>query len=197
VWLHYDTGPEKYMIRGAMLAKWPPQSGEVVLDVGTGRGIIGIGYAKHESQTLVVCIDIWNEEEIRDNNPQWVLENARRESVADRVFSVTAKAQALPFRSGGFDRVVSSMCLHNIENEFEQFRAFQEISRVLRPGGVLVYVDGRWPTRVPAWPMVLDWLRQTSFEIMDEDDIVVSQYAEDRLALVGARKPGTCAQQTA
>jgi methylase of polypeptide subunit release factors len=53
-----------------MLAKRPPRDPELILDVGTGRRIIAIGYAKENPTVRVVCIDIWNEGEIRANSPR-------------------------------------------------------------------------------------------------------------------------------
>jgi ubiquinone/menaquinone biosynthesis C-methylase UbiE len=51
-----------------------------------------------------------------------------------------AYAQELPFADGEFDRVLSSMMLHHLDDEVKAGAAV-EIHRVLRPGGRLHIVD--------------------------------------------------------
>lgn len=52
----------------------------------------------------------------------------------------SAYAQRLPFADGSFDRVLSSMMLHHLDDEV-QAAALREVHRVLRPGGRLHVVD--------------------------------------------------------
>ena len=42
---------------------------------------------------------------------------------------------------GSFDRVLSLLCLHNIEGRTGQVRSCREIARVLKPGGVALIAD--------------------------------------------------------
>jgi ubiquinone/menaquinone biosynthesis C-methylase UbiE len=51
-----------------------------------------------------------------------------------------AYAQELPFADGEFDRVLSSMMLHHLDDDVKA-GAVAEIHRVLRPGGTLHIVD--------------------------------------------------------
>src|SRR5258705_13099817 len=51
-----------------------------------------------------------------------------------------AYAQELPFADGEFDRVLSSMMLHHLDDDVKAAAA-AEIHRVLRPGGTLHIVD--------------------------------------------------------
>lgn len=51
-----------------------------------------------------------------------------------------AYAQELPFANGEFDRVLSSMMLHHLDDDVKAAAA-AEIYRVLRPGGALHIVD--------------------------------------------------------
>jgi ubiquinone/menaquinone biosynthesis C-methylase UbiE len=51
-----------------------------------------------------------------------------------------AYAQELPFADGEFDRVLSSMMLHHLDDDVKAAAAV-EIHRVLRPGGILHIVD--------------------------------------------------------
>jgi len=51
-----------------------------------------------------------------------------------------AYAQELPFADGGFDRVLSSMMLHHLDDDVKAAAA-AEMFRVLRPGGVAHIMD--------------------------------------------------------
>lgn len=56
-----------------------------------------------------------------------------------------ADALSLPFPDGSFDDVFAMMMLHHVEDRHTEYvrrpRALQEIRRVLKPGGTLVYSD--------------------------------------------------------
>ena len=63
------------------------------------------------------------------------------EGVTDRAVVQTGDARALAFPDASFDRVVSLLCIHNIEDKAEQAQACREIARVLKPGGRVVIGD--------------------------------------------------------
>lgn len=114
---------------------------ETVLDVGTGAGLLLIGAAKRMPRGKVVGIDLWASKDLSDNAASTTLRNAVAEEVADRVDVLTGDARALVFADASFDRVVSLLCIHNIEDKADQARACREIARVLRPGGRVVIGD--------------------------------------------------------
>jgi ubiquinone/menaquinone biosynthesis C-methylase UbiE len=64
-----------------------------------------------------------------------------------RVHIAAARAEALPFRDGAFDMVVSSL---SFDHWGDQQQGLAECARVLRPGGSLLLVDlfspWLWPT---------------------------------------------------
>ncbi|MFO0581248.1 MAG: class I SAM-dependent methyltransferase [Anaeromyxobacter sp.] len=88
----------------------------------------------------------------------WNLRRARRR--APGVPLVQARAEALPFRDGAFDTVLSGLVMCSVD---EPPQAFAEVRRVLRPGGVLRMLEhvrgegrqGRFQDWVqPAWTAV-------------------------------------------
>jgi len=56
----------------------------------------------------------------------------------DRLNFLTADATELPFKDSEFDLVLSFMVMHHISN---WKKAFEEINRVLKPGGILIIKD--------------------------------------------------------
>ncbi len=89
------------------------------VEVGCGTGL---NLPLYRSTRLVVGVDPWRAS----------LEAARRR--APGVPLVQARAEALPFRDGAFDTVVSSLVLCSVE---DPTTALDEIRRVLAPGGAL------------------------------------------------------------
>jgi ubiquinone/menaquinone biosynthesis C-methylase UbiE len=109
----------------------------------------------------------------------------RRAAEAGRdVRFVEAPAEQLPFEDDSFDTVVSMVVLCTVE---DQHRALQEIRRVLRPNGQLLFSEhvraedpkqARWQDRLePIWGVVangchpnrrtLDAIRDAGFDVDD------------------------------
>lgn len=112
-----------------------------VLDVGTGAGLLLVGAAKRLPQGRITGIDLWSAKDLSNNAAATTIRNAEIEGVTDRVEIMTGDARILDFADGSFDRVVSLLCLHNIEDKVDQARACREIARVLAPGGRVVIGD--------------------------------------------------------
>jgi SAM-dependent methyltransferase len=112
------------------LAFWGPllvelgeiRAGHDVLDVGCATGGLSIAIAERARAHVVGC----------DLSPSF-LGHARRKS-AD-VEWVRGDAEALPFAASSFDRVLTSLLLHQVARPA---RALAEAFRVLRRGGKLV-----------------------------------------------------------
>ena len=114
---------------------------DTVLDVGTGAGLLLVGAAKRMPRGKVVGIDLWASKDLSNNAAAITLRNVAAEGVANRVEVLTDDARELTFPDASFDRVVSLLCIHNIEDKADQARACREIARVLRPGGRVVIGD--------------------------------------------------------
>jgi ubiquinone/menaquinone biosynthesis C-methylase UbiE len=114
---------------------------EMVLDIGTGRGLLMIGAAKRLSTGKAVGIDIWNTEDLTKNTMENTIRNASLEGVKDKVEIVNGNATSMSFDDSTFDIILSNLCLHNIYNAENRREACNEISRVLRKGGTAIISD--------------------------------------------------------
>lgn len=111
------------------------RGGETVLDVGTGAGLLLVGAAKRTPRGRVVGIDLWASKDLSNNAAATTIRNAVAEGVADRVEVQTGDAREPAFPDASFDRAVSLLCIHNIEDKADQARACREIARVLNLAG--------------------------------------------------------------
>jgi len=104
--------------------KQAPQS---ILDLGAGTGHATRALKRRYPQALTVAADI----------ASGMLIRAKAQSRWLRRFErVRADAYSLPFRAGSFDLVFSSLMLQWCD---DLDAVFAEISRVLKPGGVLLF----------------------------------------------------------
>lgn len=131
----------KFRHRDRILKRIAWRGDERVLDVGTGRGLLMIGAAKHLTTGRAIGIDIWQASDLSGNTPQNTLQNAELEGVAERIEILSENATAMSFEDESFDLVLSNLCLHNIPNAKGRATACREIARVLRPGGTAILSD--------------------------------------------------------
>ena len=126
-------------------------AGARLLDVGTGTGHTALAFAAGGVE--VVGLDM----------TRAMLEQARGlAQQRDATFNaVQSYAERLPFADGAFDAVACRYCAHHFQDNPQSIR---EMGRVLRPGGVLVFVDHVAPEDDEADAFVnrLDWLRDPS-----------------------------------
>jgi len=121
--------------------------GDLVLDAGVGFGRHAFESARRGGR--VVALDYAADEVVGTRNTFAAMAEAG-EIPADRYVGVLqGDATRLPFSDGTFDRVVTSEVLEHIQDDVA---AIAELTRVLRPGGVLA-------ATVPAWlPEKINWM---------------------------------------
>lgn len=113
------------------------QEGQRILDLGCGTGTLAILIKRAHPKVKVVGLDA--DPEVL-NIARTKLEAARIEAQLDQ-----GLASALPYASGSFDRILSSLFFHHLSTEVKQ-QAVHEAFRVLRPGGELHIADWGKPT---------------------------------------------------
>jgi ubiquinone/menaquinone biosynthesis C-methylase UbiE len=111
---------------------------ERVLDVGCGTGLL--------TQKIAAVLDPRHSCVVGVDAAEEMIRVARRHArlVPNIVFQA-ALAETLPFTDGSFDKAVSTMFFHHIEQALK-IRSLNEIWRTLAPGGTAIVVDVTTPT---------------------------------------------------
>lgn len=140
-WMLYGINIVKPKIAANMIDNLDLKGNEKLLDLGCGRGLLLIEAAKNLPYGEAHGIDLWSSKDQSNNRREKTLENAEREGVKQRVTVHTGDVRKLPFPDATFDAVVSSLCLHNIEDKKGREKALLEMLRTLKPGGRFVIAD--------------------------------------------------------
>jgi len=126
-----------------------------VLDLGCGTGTMTIMLKQGVPQAKVIGLD----------GDKEVLTIARSKAIQAGVDVQWEQGLAyrLPYPDNSFDRVVSSLVFHHLVST-DKVRAFQEINRVLRPGGKFHMVDFGPPHNIYEQTLALfdRWLEEAA-----------------------------------
>jgi len=126
-------------IRDRVLDAAEVRPGEVVLDVGTGEGLLAFGALDRGARVIF--------SDVSDDLLELCREQAAALGVLDRCDFVTASATDLaPVPDGSVDVVTTRSVVIYLEDKAAAFRAFH---RVLRPGGRLSIFE---PINRAMWP---------------------------------------------
>jgi ubiquinone/menaquinone biosynthesis C-methylase UbiE len=115
----------------AFVAQAELADGLRVLEIGCGTGNVTVRAKRAAPGADVVATD---------PDPLALARAQRKTRGLTGVRFERAYAQELPFADGEFDRVLSSMMLHHLDDDVKAAAAV-EMYRVLRPGGILHIVD--------------------------------------------------------
>lgn len=130
----------KLALRDRMLDAVSWHGNEVVADIGSGTGLLGIGAAKRTRGT-VHCVDLFIAKDLSGNTAERLRANAELEGVADRIVVHRDDVRHTSLGTASIDIVVSTLCLHNIPTPHGRHEAIGELTRILRPGGTIVISD--------------------------------------------------------
>lgn len=138
LWMFVYSTMIKIRHRDVILNFAHAKSGDKLLDVGTGRGLLAVSAAQRGCQ--VTAIDTWSKWDLGGNGKAKLQANIVAEGVS-QIDIINADARDIPFSDGSFDLVVSNFVVHNIKSVEGRRKAIHEMWRVLRPNGRLVISD--------------------------------------------------------
>jgi ubiquinone/menaquinone biosynthesis C-methylase UbiE len=111
---------------------------DVVLDVGTGRGLMAIGFAKKAKK--VYAIDRWRHRDLLANSIERSTQNAKFEGVGKKIVFKAGDPKKIPFKDKTFDIVVCTYAILNLPHGGRK-KALGEMVRVLKPKGRILIAD--------------------------------------------------------
>jgi SAM-dependent methyltransferase len=142
-WMTASSKLLKHRVGRALLDMRSWRGDETVLDIGCGRGLIAVDAARRVPNGKVTGIDLWRAQDLADNSPAGIRNNAEAAGIADRLTVDTGDARALPYPDGCFDVVASMTAIHNISGAAGRRTAIAEAWRVTKPGGQILIFDIR------------------------------------------------------
>lgn len=113
-----------------------PHEADLVLDVASGTGAVTIGLLRKGPNTTVVAVD-QSEPMLRHG-----VVRTREAGVGDRTAPVLAQAEWLPFASDRFDALTFTYLMRYVD---DPATTIIELSRVVRPGGVVAGLEFHVP----------------------------------------------------
>lgn len=132
--------------RRAMVDRVAPGAPRRVLDVASGTAGVAIELARRTSSDIV-AVDLTQAMLLQGRS------NVARVGMSERIGVVVGKAEHLPFPDASFDALMFTYLLRYVDDPAATLR---ELSRVVKPGGVVASLDFFVPPR-PFW-RVMWWI---------------------------------------
>lgn len=132
----YATSPD-YNLREVeihCLLKWL-SNGKKVLDVGCGNGYSTIRFAEKYNSDFIGI-------DFVDDMVCAARDMADEHNIIGKIEFQVGDVTNIGFADDTFDIVISERCLLNLPNREMQWQAMSEISRVLKPGGTYLMLEG-------------------------------------------------------
>jgi SAM-dependent methyltransferase len=124
------------------------QAGERLLDIGCGFGRHTYEAVKRGASVVACDLGVSALEGVRSIVGAMALDDEIPDGVA--FVAVNGDATALPFPDNSFERVIASEVVEHITDDV---RAFSELARVLRPGGMLAVTVPAWFSERLCWAL--------------------------------------------
>jgi SAM-dependent methyltransferase len=139
--IFYESSSPLRVKRSEILVEFAePKDNSLMLDVGTGRGLVAITLSKACKNCKVIGIDTWSPvalSGVSGNTLENAQKNAEIEKVSRRVKFQQADAHELPFPDNTFDLVAAHEVLDSIV--YKRDEVLKEIYRVTKRGGKFVF----------------------------------------------------------
>ncbi|MFA6427482.1 MAG: class I SAM-dependent methyltransferase [Candidatus Magasanikbacteria bacterium] len=109
-------------------------SGKKILDVGAGTGRVSIELAKRGAHVVALDVSEKMLEKIKDSRLRLTTDGQARLKIK----KIVGDAESLPFEDESFDGVVAAFLIVHLK---DPQRFFDEVYRVLKPGGFFVVTN--------------------------------------------------------
>ena len=128
--------------------QFPVGPGDRVLDMGCGAG--RHAFSVYRRGADVVALDM-SEKDLREVGVMFrAMELEGEVPAGATATAVRGNAYALPFADASFDRVIAAEVLEHLPEDVD---AMGELTRVLRPGGLLAVTVPRWGPEKVCWAL--------------------------------------------